>query len=108
MEGRELVRQGLLGVLGIRGWGHSVEAHQDHAWILMCIHTQRETRMHYGELGVEVVQGKDEDDARSAVFQASRGSRQSKGRLGWPRKVQSPPPPPAVSAPNAPPPPPGA
>ena len=50
------------------------EAHQDHAWILMCTHSQRETWMHARQLGVEVVEGEEEDVARSACSGASQAS----------------------------------
>ena len=74
-----------------------MEAHHDHAWMLMRTHAQKETGMHSRELGVEVVEGEDEDNARLGLGAAGRDNPR---RLGWPRKVQRVDPP-AVSSTRA-------
>ena len=92
-------------ITGARGWGDRMEAHKDHAWVVMRSHTQGETRVHSGELAmVEVGGGGDAnrggDDARS---RSSAGSRGSKGKgVGRPRKAHrtGPPPLPTVPAVN--------
>ena len=88
------------------GWGDRMEAHMDHAWLMMRSHAQGETRVHSGELGVVEVGGDDnkggDDDARS---HNSAGSGGSKGKgVGPPRKAQrTPPPPPSPLSPLSPP-----
>ena len=82
-------------ITGVWGWGDRMEAHMDHAWLMMRSHAQRKTRVHSGELGVvEVGGGGDnggDDDARSRTTAGTRGSK-GKG-VGRPRKAQRTPPP---------------
>ena len=86
----QLVLQGVLPITGVRGWGDGMEAHMDHAWLMMLSHAQGETRVHSGELGAVEVRGGDDNrgggDARSRSSAGSKGSR-GKG-LGRHRKAQ--------------------
>ena len=36
---------------GLRGWGDCMEAHMDHAWLMMRFHAPGEMLVHSGELG---------------------------------------------------------
>ena len=38
----------------VREWGDHIEAHMDHAWLMMLSHVHGETRLHSGELRVPV------------------------------------------------------
>ena len=86
----QLVRQGVLPITGARGRGDRMEAHMDHAWLLMRSHAQEETRVHCRELGAVEVGGHNDnegdDDARSRSSAGSKGSR-GKG-TGRPLKAQ--------------------
>ena len=47
----------------VRGWGDRMEAHMDHAWLMMRSHVQGEIRVHLGELGpVEVWAVRDDNN----------------------------------------------
>ena len=83
----QMVRYGVLPITGVRGWGGRLDAHMDHAWLLIRSHAQAETRVHSGELVAVQVEGNDDNDnARSGI---SGGSKGSKGRgVGRPRKAQ--------------------
>ena len=57
----QLDGHGVLPITRVRGWGDRMEAHMDHAWLMMLSHAQGETRVHSGELGAVVV-GDDDDN----------------------------------------------
>ena len=90
----QLVRHGVLPFTGARGWGDCLEAHMDHAWLMMRSHAQGETRVHSGGIGALGGGGRattttgvttnnaGDDDTRSRSSTGSRG----KG-LGQPRKA---------------------
>ena len=88
----QLVRHEVMPITGVRGWGDRMEAHMDHAWLMMRSHAHGETRVHSWELGVVEVGGGGNDDNRGDDDDRSRssaGSRGSKGKgVGRPRKAQ--------------------
>ena len=53
----QLVQHGILPITGLRGCRDHVEAHMDHAWLMMCSHAQGETRVHAGDLAAAVAGG---------------------------------------------------
>ena len=75
----QLVRHKVMPITGVRGWGDRMEAHMDHAWLMMRSHAQGETRAHSGELEVVEVGGGGGDDARSHSSAGSRGSKALQG-----------------------------
>ena len=102
----ELVRHRVMRITGVKGWGDRMEAHMDHAWLMMCSHAQGETRVHSGELGVVEVGGDDDNrggnDARSRGSACSRGS-DGKGVGNPARPRGQPPPTPSPLSPLSPP-----
>ena len=103
----QLLRRGLMPITGVEGWGDRMEAHMDHACLMMRSHAQGETPVHSGELGVVEVGGTTttgggDDKARS---HSSAGFRGSKGKeVGRHRTAQrTGPPPPSPLSPLSPP-----
>ena len=87
----QLLRHGVMPITGLRGWGGRMEAHMDHACLMMRSHAHGETRVHSGELGLVQVgggrrqRGGGDDDARS---RSSAGSTESKSTgVGRPHKA---------------------
>ena len=75
----QLFRHGVMPMTGVRGWGDRMEAHMDHAWLMMRSHAQGEILVHSGELGVVEVGGGDNNGSNAG----STGSKV----LGWPREA---------------------
>ena len=88
---------GVMPISGMRGWGIRMEAHMDHAWLMMRFHAQWETRVHSGELAVVEGGGYNNggvDDTRSCSSGGSRGPRvRGWGNPATPREQPPPPPP---------------
>ena len=99
---RARVRYGVLPITGIRSWGDHLEAHMDHAWLLMRSHAQAETLLHSGELGAVQVEGDDDkNDARSDISGGSKGSKgKAERRWGGPAGPRGPAPLSLVSPPS--------
>ena len=76
----QLVWQGVLWIAVVRGWGDRMEAHIDHAWLMMPSHAHEETRVQSGELGAMEVVG--DDDNGGDDHGPSRSSAASKALRG--------------------------
>ena len=61
MAGGQLVRHEVMRITVVRGWGDRMEAHMDHALLMMLSHAKGDTREHSGEFRVAQVVGHDDN-----------------------------------------------
>ena len=82
----QLVWHGVLPITGVRGWGDRMEAHMDHAWLMMRSHAQGETRVHSGELGWVEVGGDDDMGGTTMPARAAAWVPRAQGERGGPAR----------------------